>query len=151
MLPVRPQNVSSSSKAPGGQAIKEEENTERTVGLFTRSSSESDTKTVDVHVEHQIHAQDIARFAQSGYNEHVKQLATRSGFQATIVQNVYKHVSSFKRTEKVIKAMHTAALECAKEEIIEEELDAEDLIHHMYLVSQRQICNRNFRETEQTI
>ncbi|KAG2039467.1 hypothetical protein BDR03DRAFT_1009097 [Suillus americanus] len=110
MSPVCPQNVSSSSKAPGGQAIKEEENAERAVRLFTRSSSESDTKTVNVHVDHQIHAQNIAHFAHFRYDEH----------------NVYKHVSSFKRMEKVIKAMHTAALECAKEEI-EEELDDVDL------------------------
>lgn len=58
--------------------------------------------------------------------ENVKQLATCSGFQVTVIQNVYKHVSSFKQTEKVIKAIHTAALECAKEEI-KGELDVEDL------------------------
>jgi hypothetical protein len=127
MSPVHPQNASSLSKAPGGQAIKEEENTERAVSLFTRSSSESDIETVQVvHVDHQIHTQDIARFVHFGYDEHVKQLAQSSGFQTTLIHNVYKHVSSFKRTEKVIKAMQTAALECAKEEI-EEELDAEDL------------------------
>ncbi|KAG1731455.1 hypothetical protein EDD22DRAFT_852885 [Suillus occidentalis] len=127
MSPVHPQNASSSSKAPGGQAIKEEENTERAVSLFTCSSPESDVETVQVvHVDHQIHTQDIARFAHFGYNEHVKQLAKSSGFQTTLINNVYKHVSSFKQMEKVIKAMRTAALECAKEEI-EEELDAEDL------------------------
>ncbi|KAG2037193.1 hypothetical protein BDR03DRAFT_982381 [Suillus americanus] len=126
MLPVRPQNASSSSKAPEGQAIKEEENAERAVRLFTCSSSESDTKTVNVHLDHQIHAQDITRFVHFGYDEHVKQLATGSGFETTMIQNVYKHVSSFKRTEKVIKAMHTTALECANEEI-EEELDDVDL------------------------
>ncbi|KAG1777617.1 hypothetical protein EV702DRAFT_1045033 [Suillus placidus] len=126
MSPVRPKNVSSSSKAPGEQAIKEEENIERVVRLLPYSSSELDTETVDLHVDHQIHAQDIAHFAYFGYDEHVKQLVTQSGFQMTMVQNIYKHVSSFKRTEKVIKAMHTAALECAKEEI-EEELDVEDL------------------------
>ncbi|KAG2029134.1 hypothetical protein BDR03DRAFT_1018859 [Suillus americanus] len=126
MSPVHPQNVSSSSKAPGGQAIKEEKNTERAVRLFTHSSSESDTETVNVHVDHQIHAQDIAHFAHFGYDEHVKQLATCSSFQTTMIQNVYKHVSSFKQMEKVIKAMYTAALECAKEEI-EEDLDDVDL------------------------
>lgn len=100
---------------------------ERAVSLFTRSSSESDVETVQVvHVDHQIHTQDVARFAHFGYDEHVKQLAKSSGFQTTLINNVYKHVSSFKQTEKVIKAMRTAALECAKEEI-EEELDAEDL------------------------
>ncbi|KAG2050876.1 hypothetical protein BDR06DRAFT_1063563 [Suillus hirtellus] len=127
MSPVHPQNASSSSKAPGGQAIKEEENTERAVSRFTRSSSESDVETIQVvHVDHQIHAQDIAHFAHFRYDEHVKQLAKSSCFQTTLIHNVYKHVSSFKQTEKVIKAMRTTALECAKEEI-EKELGAEDL------------------------
>jgi hypothetical protein len=97
------------------------------VSLFTRSSSESNVKTVQaVHADHQIHTQDIARFAHFGYDEHVKQLAKSSCFQTTLIHNVYKHVSGFKQMEKVIKAMHTAALACAKEEI-EEELGAEDL------------------------
>jgi hypothetical protein len=67
------------------------------VRLFTRSNSESDAETVHVvHVDHQIHAQDIARFAHFGYDEHVKQLAKRSGFRTTMIHNIYKHVGSFK-------------------------------------------------------
>lgn len=64
--------------------------------------------TIRVH----IHPEDIASFAQFGFNEHAKQLANQTGFQAAVIEGV-------------------AAMECAKVEIESQEM--EDLYENMWV------------------
>ncbi|KAG1756789.1 uncharacterized protein EDB91DRAFT_1241835 [Suillus paluster] len=64
-----------------------------------------------------IHVCDIGDFAQLGFDEQVKRLADRAGFQMKMVQQVYQHVRTFKDAEEVVKSMHEAVLECAEVEI----------------------------------
>ncbi|KAJ8596094.1 hypothetical protein M405DRAFT_837379 [Rhizopogon salebrosus TDB-379] len=106
----------------GGEDIKTE-STEKTITRFTRAGSGSDADSVRILLDSKIHAEDVAHFAQFGFDERVRQLATRSGFQAGMIRGVYKHVSNFKRTERVVKAMRTAAINCAKSEIEGQEID----------------------------
>ncbi|KAG1769927.1 hypothetical protein EV702DRAFT_1049494 [Suillus placidus] len=80
--------------------IKDEEK-EKSVEVF--SGSGADTDAVRVRLDPQIHPVDIAQFTQFGFDE--------------------RHVSNFKRTKKIVKAMHTAAMECAKVEIEGQELE----------------------------
>lgn len=130
-----------SSKSTGGKAIKDKvteisnsvppskstggtgkatmnENKEKSMEVFTGSTHHHDP-TIRVH----IHPEDIASFAQFGFNEHAKQLANQTGFQAAVIEGVYKHVSNFKQTKKIVKAMRTAAMECAKVEIESQEME----------------------------
>ncbi|KAG1734963.1 hypothetical protein EDD22DRAFT_852424 [Suillus occidentalis] len=78
-----------------------------------------------VNLDPQIHRMDIERFVQFGFDEQVKRLAIRSGFQVEIIQDIYKQVTCFKRLKQVIKAMRASALDRAKEEI--EAQEREDL------------------------
>ncbi|KAG1857781.1 hypothetical protein F4604DRAFT_1931265 [Suillus subluteus] len=71
---------------------------------------------------------------QVGFNEQINSFATRSGFQAAVIQDIYKNVSSYKDTQKVVRAMRIAAMESAKVEIqqlrnqrLREDSDSEDL------------------------
>lgn len=73
--------------------------------------------TVRVQPDIQIHPTDIAHFVQVGFDEQINLFATRLGFQPAIIQDVYKNVSSYKDTQKVVKAMRIAAMESAKVEI----------------------------------
>lgn len=65
----------------------------------------------------EIHICDIGDFAQIGFDYQVQQLADATGFQAHIIQNVYKNVGTFTEVSEVVKAMQKAALECAEDEI----------------------------------
>jgi hypothetical protein len=111
---------SKSTAGRGGQAIKTED-TEKAITLFTGMGSDADS--VRVHLDSHIHVEDIVQFVQFGFDERVKRLATRSGFQAAIIRDVYKHVSNFKQTERIVKAMHTAAMDRAKTEIEGQEIE----------------------------
>lgn len=91
------------------------ENTEKALDVFT-GGGDSDVN-VRVQSDIQIHPVDIARFVQVGFDEQVNSFATRSGFQPAIIQDIYKNVSSYKDTQKVVKAMRIAAMESAKVEI----------------------------------
>jgi hypothetical protein len=112
----------SKSSTTRGQAVRTE-NTEKTITLFTRAGSGSDADSVRIRLDPKIHTEDVAHFAQFGFDERVNRLATRSGFQAAMIRGVYKHVSNFGRTERVVKAMRTAAIDCAKSEIEGQEID----------------------------
>jgi len=68
-------------------------------------------------------AEDAAHFARFGFDERVGQLATPSGFQAGIIRGDYKHLSNCRRTERVVKAMHITAINCAKYEIEGQDID----------------------------
>ncbi|KAG1825376.1 hypothetical protein EV424DRAFT_1392414 [Suillus variegatus] len=73
----------------------------------------------------QIHPADIARFVQVGFDDQINSFATRSGFQPTVIQDIYKNV---------VRTMCIAAMESAKVEIqqlrdqrLREDSDSEDL------------------------
>ncbi|KAG2088086.1 uncharacterized protein F5147DRAFT_658803 [Suillus discolor] len=87
-------------------------NAEKALDVFTGSYD-----TVRVWPDIQIHPADIARFVQVGFDDQINSFATRSGFQPTVIQDIYKNVSSYKDTQKVVRAMHIAAMESAKVEI----------------------------------
>jgi hypothetical protein len=91
------------------------ENTEKVLDVFT-SGGDSDAN-VRVQSDIQIHPVDIAHFVQVGFDEQVNSFVTCSGFQPAIIQDIYKNVSSYKDTQKVVKAMRIAAMESAKVEI----------------------------------
>ncbi|KAG1867419.1 hypothetical protein F4604DRAFT_1927738 [Suillus subluteus] len=91
------------------------ENTEKALDVFT-GGGDSDAN-VRVQSDIQIHPVDIARFVQVGFDEQVNSFATRSGFQPAVIQDIYKNVSSYKDTQKVVKAMRISAMESAKVEI----------------------------------
>ncbi|KAG1781503.1 hypothetical protein EV702DRAFT_1071225 [Suillus placidus] len=118
-----PSSMSTQVQAGGKTTamIKDEEK-EKSVEVFSGSGADADA-AVRVRLDPQIHPVDIAQFTQFGFDERVKQLANHSGFQPLMIRNVYKHVSNFKRTKKIVKAMHTAAMECAKVEIEGQELE----------------------------
>ncbi|KAG1728992.1 uncharacterized protein EDB91DRAFT_1160482 [Suillus paluster] len=97
------------------------ESTETAVQLFTGNGL--DAVSVRVHLNSQIHTEDIEQFVRFGFDEQVKSLATRSGFQVAMVQDIYKHVSNFKRLKKVIRAMRASAIERAKAEIEAQEME----------------------------
>ncbi|KAG1762019.1 hypothetical protein EDD22DRAFT_953481 [Suillus occidentalis] len=88
-------------------------NAEKALDVFIGSSN----NTVRVQPNIQIHPTDITHFVQVGFDEQINLFATRSGFQPAIIQDVYKNVSSYKDTQKVVKAMRIAAMESAKVEI----------------------------------
>jgi hypothetical protein len=96
------------SKSTGGQTAIKDENTDKIIKIC--SSSEADVR---VCLDSQIHAVDVGKFAQFGFEEQVRRLANRSGFQPVMIRDVYKHVSSFRQMENITKAMHAAAVECA--------------------------------------
>lgn len=66
-----------------------------------------------------IHICDIGDFAQIGFDCRVQQLANATGFQASIIQNVYKNLGTraFAEADEVVKAMQKAVQECAEDEI----------------------------------
>jgi hypothetical protein len=84
------------------------ENTERAVTI--NSSPEANTRAP--HIDPRIHTADIALFVQFGFEEKVESLANRSGFQSSMIQDVYKHSSTFKQAESITKAIQTAAVKC---------------------------------------
>ncbi|KAG2349496.1 hypothetical protein BDR05DRAFT_943454 [Suillus weaverae] len=100
-----------------GKAIMNE-NKEKSMEVFT-GSTQYHNPTIRVHV----HPEDIASFAWFGFDEHAKQLADQTGFQVAVIERVYKHVSNFKQTKKIVKAMCTAAMECTKIEIEGQEME----------------------------
>ncbi|KAG1743760.1 uncharacterized protein EDB91DRAFT_1125836 [Suillus paluster] len=71
--------------------------------------------SVRVHLNSQIHTEDIEQFVRFGFDE--------QGFQVAMVQDIYKHVSNFKRLKKVIRAMRASAIERAKAEIEAQEME----------------------------
>ncbi|KIK31492.1 hypothetical protein CY34DRAFT_19868 [Suillus luteus UH-Slu-Lm8-n1] len=89
------------------------ENNERAV--TTNGSPEANARVP--HIDPQIHTADIAQFAQFGFEEKVESLANRSGFQPSMIQDVYKHSSTFKQAENIAKAMRVAAVKCAVSKI----------------------------------
>ncbi|KAG1814112.1 hypothetical protein EV424DRAFT_1541533 [Suillus variegatus] len=117
-----PSSTSTQAQAGGkATAVIKDEDKEKSIEVFSGSGTDADA--VRVQLDPQIHPVDIAPFTQFGFDERVKQLANHSGFQPVMIHNVYKHVSNFKRTKKIVKAMHTAALECAKAEIEGQEVE----------------------------
>ncbi|KAG1724589.1 hypothetical protein EDD22DRAFT_853798 [Suillus occidentalis] len=117
-----PSSTSTQAQAGGkATAMIKDEDEEKSIEVFHGSSADADA--VRVQLDPQIHPVDITQFTQFGFDERVKQLANHSGFQPVMIRNVYKHVSNFKRTKKIVKAMHTAALECAKAEIEGQEVE----------------------------
>lgn len=72
------------------------ENTERAVTI--NSSPEANARAP--HIDPRIHTADIALFAQFGFEEKVESLANRSGFQSSMIRDVYKHSSTFKAGRK---------------------------------------------------
>ncbi|KAG2124587.1 uncharacterized protein EDB93DRAFT_1258675 [Suillus bovinus] len=117
-----PSSTSTQAQAGGKTTamIKDEEK-EKSVEVF--SGSGADTDAIRVRLDPQIHPVDIAQFTQFGFDKQVKQLANHLGFQPVMIRNVYKHVSNFKCTKKIVKSMHTAAMECAKAEIEGQEVE----------------------------
>jgi hypothetical protein len=101
--------------------VIKDEDKEKSIEVFSGSGTDADA--IRVQLDPQIHTVDIAPFTQFGFDKWVKQLANHSGFQPVMIHNVYKHVSNFKCTKKIVKAMHTAALECAKAEIEGQEVE----------------------------
>ncbi|KAG1849857.1 hypothetical protein C8R48DRAFT_676957 [Suillus tomentosus] len=104
-------------------------NAEKALDVFTGSYN-----TVRVRPDIQIHPADIARFVQVGFDDQINSFATRSGFQPTVIQDIYKNVSSYKDTQKVVRTMRIAAMESARVEIqqlrdqrLREDSDSEDL------------------------
>ncbi|KAG2043857.1 hypothetical protein BDR03DRAFT_977578 [Suillus americanus] len=104
-------------------------NTVKALDVFT-----SGNNTVRVQPDIQVHPADIAHFVQVGFNKQINSFANRSGFHPSIIQDIYKNVSSYKDTQKVAKAMCIAAMELAKFEIqqlriqrLRENSDSEDL------------------------
>jgi hypothetical protein len=86
------------------------ENTERAVTI--NSSPEANARAP--HVDPRIHTADIVLFALFGFEEKVESLANHSGFQSSMIRDVYKHSSTFKQAESITKAMRTAAVKCAE-------------------------------------
>ncbi|KAG2090218.1 uncharacterized protein F5147DRAFT_658232 [Suillus discolor] len=82
------------------------ENNERAV--TTNGSPEANARVP--HIDPQIHTADIAQFTQFGFEAKVERLANRSGFQPSMIQDVYKHSSTFKQAEDIAKAMRVAAV-----------------------------------------
>ncbi|KAG1766655.1 hypothetical protein EDD22DRAFT_950425 [Suillus occidentalis] len=117
-----PSSASTQAQAGGkATAMIKDEDEEKSIEVFRGSGADADA--IRVQLGPQIHPVDIAQFMQFGFDERVKQLANHSGFQPVMIRNVYKHVSNFKHTKKIVKAMHTAALECAKVEIKGQEVE----------------------------
>jgi hypothetical protein len=80
--------------------------------LFTDNGL--DAVSVRVHLNSQIHTEDIEQFVRFGFDEQVNRLATRPGFQVAMAQDIYKHVSNFKRLKKVIRAMRASGKDADK-------------------------------------
>ncbi|KAG0703271.1 hypothetical protein DFH29DRAFT_874532 [Suillus ampliporus] len=93
------------------------ENTERVV--TTNGSPEANGRAS--HIDPQIHTADIVQFTKFGFEEKVERLVNRSGFQPSMIQDVYKHSSTFKQAENIAKAMQVTAQEEEEEEEEEEE------------------------------
>ncbi|KAG1763510.1 hypothetical protein EV702DRAFT_1205608 [Suillus placidus] len=98
--------------ASDGQTNKIE-NTER--AITTNGSPEANARVP--HIDPRIHTADIVQFAQFGFEEKVERLANRSGFQSSMIRDVYKHSSTFKQAENIAKAMRVAAVKCAVSKI----------------------------------
>ncbi|KAG1748026.1 hypothetical protein EDD22DRAFT_851045 [Suillus occidentalis] len=88
------------------------ENNKRAI---TTNSPEANARVP--HIDPQIHTADIAQFVQFGFEEKVERLANHSGFQPSMIQDVYKHSSTFKQVENIAKAMWVAAVKCAVSKI----------------------------------
>lgn len=121
MAPHLHQVPPSKSTAGGQPTTIKSESTETAVQLFTGKGS--DAASVRVHLDSHIHTEDIEQFVQFGFDEQVNHLATRSGFQVAMVQDIYKHVSNFRRLKKVIRAMRASAMDRAKTEIEAQEME----------------------------
>jgi hypothetical protein len=77
----------------------------------------SGNDTVRVQPDIQVHPTDIAHFVQVGFNEQINSFANHSGFHSSVIHDIYKNVSSYKDTQKMVKAMCIAVMELAKFEI----------------------------------
>jgi hypothetical protein len=111
-----------SKSTTGGQPTTiKSKSTETTVQLFTGKGS--DTASVRIQLDSQIHTKHIEQFVKFRFDEQVKSLVAHSGFQVAMVQEIYKHVSNFCWLKKVIRAMHISAMECAKAEIEVQEME----------------------------
>ncbi|KAG1720558.1 hypothetical protein EDB19DRAFT_1835909 [Suillus lakei] len=107
--------------ASDGQTNKIE-NTERAV--TTNSSPEANGRVP--RIDPQIHTTDIAQFAKFGFEEEVDRLANRSGFQSSMIRDVYKHSSTFKQAENIAKAMRVAAVSDGEDGETEEDEEEEE-------------------------
>lgn len=52
--------------------------------------------------------------ARHGYNMHINEIAARQGFQPSVANEVYSHVSNLEETEKILHAMQEAANRCGE-------------------------------------
>ncbi|KAG2148643.1 uncharacterized protein EDB93DRAFT_1250086 [Suillus bovinus] len=102
--------------APHSHHVPSSTSTQAQAGGKTTAMIKDEEKEKSV----EIHPVDITQF---GFDKQVKQLANHLGFQPVMIRNVYKHVSNFKCTKKIVKSMHTAAMECAKAEIEGQEVE----------------------------
>ncbi|KAG1751554.1 uncharacterized protein EDB91DRAFT_1078313 [Suillus paluster] len=89
------------------------ENTKR--AITTNGSPEANARVP--HIDPQIHTADIVQFTQFGFEEKVERLANCSGFQPSMIQDVYKHSSTFKQAENIAKAMRVTAVKCVVSKI----------------------------------
>ncbi|KAG1762810.1 hypothetical protein EDD22DRAFT_846784 [Suillus occidentalis] len=107
-----PSSTSTQAQAGGkATAMIKDEDEEKSIEVFRGSGTNADA--VRVQLDPQIHPVDIAQFTQFGFDERVKQLANHLGLSA----------SHDPQCVQTLKAMHTAALECAKAEIEGQEVE----------------------------
>ncbi|KAG2035690.1 hypothetical protein BDR03DRAFT_1012366 [Suillus americanus] len=94
-----PSSMSTQAQAGGkATAVIKDKDKEKSIEVFSGSGADADA--IRVQLDPQIHPVDIALFTQFGFDE--RQLQTY---------------------QKIVKAMHTAALECAKAEIEGQEVE----------------------------
>ncbi|KAG2135868.1 uncharacterized protein EDB93DRAFT_1254121 [Suillus bovinus] len=89
------------------------ENNERAV--TTNGSLEANARVP--HIDPRIHTADVVQFMKFGFEEKVERLANCSGFQQSMIQDMYKHSSTFKQAENITKAMWITAVKCAVSKI----------------------------------
>ncbi|KAG2344995.1 hypothetical protein BDR05DRAFT_998605 [Suillus weaverae] len=78
----------------------------------TTTASRTSTTYSDIHED------DVAHFAQVGFDTLVQLLTVQQGFQADVIRTIYKYLSSYEKMVEVIEAMREAAEVHAVAEIL---------------------------------